>query len=229
MKMQFHAILAVGIACAAMQLRATDGTLRAESGDSAPFAVYSVDGTTYSAATSAEIAALPPVFRRVGETVTATSPDGSVTTLDSSSLASILNAGGVWTLANSVQGSARIGVAWAVYGDGGLLASGAFADPYAVESKHAGPDRKVLVCGAPPVSYTGDNWIGDLAKASTVTFTPPEGSGLDATTLNLTGTGVRSFTFPKSGTWTVRLVEATTGTVRLAKISVRGGFTVIVF
>ncbi len=228
MRMQLCAIFAVGVACVAMQLRAADGTLLAESGDSEVFTVYSVDGATYSAATSAEIAALPPVFSRVGETVTATSPDGSVTTLVSSSLASVLSAGGVWTLANSVQGSACIGVAWAVYGDGGLLASCVFDDSYTVESMHTGPNRKTLSHSAPAVSYTGDNWIGDVAKASTVTFTPPEGSGLDATTLNLTGTGAHSFTFLKTGEWTVRLVEMATDVVRVAKISVREGFTIIV-
>ena len=48
---------------------------------------------------------------------------------------------------------------------------------------------------APPVAYSGDDWKGDLTKASTITFTPPEGSGLEPTTWNKTGRGASAFTF----------------------------------
>lgn len=107
-----------------LPLFAVDGTLLAESGNSPAFSVYSADGATYATSSAAEIAALPPVFSRSGETVTLTSPGGGATPLTSSSLASVLGAGGVWTLVNPAQGSARVGVAWKVYGDGGTLAFG---------------------------------------------------------------------------------------------------------
>ena len=212
-------------AVAALPLFAVDGTLLAESGDSPEFSVYSAPGATYSAAKSAssEIAALPPVFSRAGETVTATSPGGVVTTLSSPSLVSVLDEGGVWSLFNSVQGSARIGVAWAVYDDGGTLASSASSGDYGVDSKQPGPDRKARLENMLPVSYSGDNWVRDVAAAATLTFVSPDG---DETVLNLTGTGATTqFRFDKSGSWTVTLTMAD-GVTRTAVISVSGGFVI---
>ena len=212
-------------AVAALPLFAVDGTLLAESGDSPEFSVYSAPGATYSAAKSAssEIAALPPVFSRAGETVTATSPGGVVTTLSSPSLVSVLDEGGVWSLFNSVQGSARIGVAWAVYDDGGTLASSASSGDYGVDSKQPGPDRKARLENMLPVSYSGDNWARDVAAAATLTFVSPDG---DETVLNLTGMGATTqFRFDKSGSWTVTLTMAD-GVTRTAVISVSGGFVI---
>ena len=212
-------------AVAALPLFAVDGTLLAESGDSPEFSVYSAPGATYSAAKSAssEIASLPPVFSRAGETVTPTSPGGVVTTLSSPSLVSVLDEGGVWSLFNSVQGSARIGVAWAVYDDGGTLASSASSGDYGVDSKQPGPDRKARLENMLPVSYSGDNWVRDVAAAATLTFVSPDG---DETVLNLTGTGATTqFRFDKSGSWTVTLTMAD-GVTRTAVISVSGGFVI---
>lgn len=212
-------------AVAALPLFAVDGTLRAESGDSPEFSVYSAAGATYSAAKSAssEIAALPPVFSRAGETVTATSPGGVVTTLSTPSLVAVLDEGGVWTLDNSVQGSARIGVAWAVYDDGGTLASSASSGDYGVDSKQPGPDRKARLENMLPVSYSGDNWARDVAAAATLTFVSPDG---DETVLNLTGTGATTqFRFDRSGSWTVTLTMAD-GATRTAVINVNNGFVI---
>lgn len=212
--------LAVGMASS---LLAVDGTLLAQSGGSPAFAVYSVDGATYGAATSAEIAALPPVFSCAGETVTATSPGGGVTTLASPSLVSVLNAGGIWTLVNSVQGSAFVGVAWAVYDDGGTLASGAASESYGVDSKQQGPDRKVKLTDLLPVAYSGDDWVGDATAAATLTFVSPDGA---ETTLDLAGTGATmQFRFTTSGNWTVTLTM-TDGSTRTAVISICGGFVI---
>lgn len=213
-------------AVAALPLFAEDGTLLAESGDSPEFSVYSASGATYSAAKSAssEIAALPPVFSRAGETVTATPPSGSnVKTLSSPSLVSVLDEGGVWSLFNSVQGSARIGVAWAVYDDGGTLASSASSGDYGVDSKQPGPDRKARLENMLPVSYSGDNWVRDVSAAATLTFVSPDG---DETVLNLTGAGATTqFRFDKSGSWTVTLTMAD-GATRTALINVSGGLVI---
>lgn len=97
---------------------------------------------------------------------------------------------------------------------------------YPIDSAKEGPNRAMRRENVLPVAYTGDNWIGNAAKASTVTFTPPEGSGLEPTTLNLTGTGTRSFDFEKTGAWTVMLTMAD-GKTLTSKINIIGGMTVI--
>ena len=167
-----------------------------------------------------------------GATLTATAPDGTPSTLVSAASADGAYswtgaAGGVWTLANSVHGFARIGVAWAVYGDGGTLATGGAAEAYAADSMQSGPNRRIHFHDVLPVAYTGDNWVGDASKAATVTFTPPAGSGLDPTTLNLTGTGTQSFAFQKPGLWTVRLTMSN-GMVREATVNISTGMMLIV-
>ena len=208
-----------------LPLFAVDGELLAESGDSPTFSVYSADGATYATGSTAEIAALPPVVSRSGETVTVTSPSGGLTPLSSSSLAGVLDAGGVWTLVNSAQGSARVGVAWNVYSDGGTLASGGAAGTYDVDSEQFGPDRRIRITDMLPVAYTGDDWAGDAMAAATLTFVSPEGI---STTLNLTGTGATTqFRFGKSGNWTVTL-EMANGSTRTAVIRVIGGLTIII-
>ena len=81
---------------------------------------------------------------------------------------------------------------------------------------------------APLVAYSGDDWHGDLSKASTITFTPPEGSELAATTWNKTGRGASAFTFNKNGVWTVTLKFAD-NTTRTAQIDIQAsGFILIV-
>lgn len=95
---------------------------------------------------------------------------------------------------------------------------------YSADSVQDGPNRRTSREAAMPVSYSGDNWIGDAAKAVTVVFTSPSGT---ATTLNLMGTGTQTFTFNSSGKWTVTLTMAD-GMTRTAVISVRGGMTVVI-
>ena len=174
-----------------------------------------------------EIAALPPVSIRAGETATATSCTGEATALESPSLVSVLDMGGVWTLANSEQGTAKIGVAWAANGDIGIsLASASAYGTYAADSKQPGPDRKVRISDVPPVAYSGDDWIGDVSKAAALKFVSPDGV---ETTINLTGTGTTTpeqFMLDKIGVWTVRLTMADS-TVRTAQINVMGGFAII--
>ena len=207
MRIALRVFLAVFSANAVLPLCAVDGTVLGTSDASPAFAVYSVDGATYAAMSQAEIVALPPLFSRSGETVTATSPSGGVVTLSSSSLASVLDAGGVWTIANSVQGTAHVGVAWAVYADGGALAEGV-SGAYTVESM------------SPPVAYSGDDWLGNPSAASTLGFVSPSGDG---TNMNLVGCGAQQFTFNKAGQWMVRLTAG--GKVREAEVTIiKGGF-----
>ena len=81
---------------------------------------------------------------------------------------------------------------------------------------------------APLVAYSGDDWHGDLSKASTITFTPPEGSELAATTWNKTGRGASAFMFNKKGVWTVELKFAD-NTTRTALIEIPvTGLTLVV-
>ena len=94
---------------------------------------------------------------------------------------------------------------------------------YRADSRREGPDRMSKSTAVPPVAYSGDDWLGDASKASTLTFISPDGT---ETTLNKTGTGVQSFAFDKSGHWTVQLVA--NGQTRTADILIRDTFTVII-
>lgn len=201
--------------------------LPVSSGLSPVFRVFSTEDAKYSVSSSAEIAALPPVSILDGETATATSCTGAVTVLESPSLVSVLDMGGVWTLTNSEQGTAKIGVAWTVNGDFDIPITSASAyGTYAADSMQPGPDRKTRLSDVPPVAYSGDDWAGDVSKASTLTFVSPSGA---ETAINLTGTGTTvpsQFKFDKAGLWTVRLTMAD-GTVRTAQINVTGGLAII--
>jgi hypothetical protein len=201
-------LLMIGAAslAGACALNAADGDLLAEDATGATFDVYSADSATYAAKSAAEIAALPRVTYRAGETVTAAKWNGGETSLVASaasdgSTAFAPDAGGVWILNNSAQGTARICVPWSVYGDTMSLASPVYSE-YAVDSALPGPNRSSCRKKALPISYTGDNWIGDIAKAATLKLTAPSGA---ETTLNLSGSGATQFSFTEAGDWTVQL------------------------
>lgn len=209
-------------------LNAADGDLLAEDTTGATFDVYSADNATYATKSAAEIAALPHVTYRVGETVTAVKWNGDETSLvvsavSAGSTAFAPDAGGVWILTNSAQETARICVPWSVYGDSMSLTSAA-SPAYAADSRQNGPNRVTRRKEAPSVAYTGDNWVGDVSKVATLTFTSPSGT---ATTLNRTGTGAISFNFNEVGNWTVQLAMAD-GTIRNATITINGGFTITI-
>ncbi len=89
---------------------------------------------------------------------------------------------------------------------------------FPVDSRQPGPDRVTKRKDALPIAYTGDNWIGDASKASTLTVISPEG---ETTTLNLAGTGAQPFTLKKTGDWTVQLTMAD-GSTRDATLTVIG-------
>ena len=198
---------------------------------SAAFGGIHVDtsGSPSVIASSSDVGALWPITYRSGDTVTVTAPDGSVRMLaenaaSDGSAAFAPNAGGLWRLDNSNGETALVGVAWSVFGGGWALN---FGSPVVVgmHTKGEGPNRRGHANDFPSIAYSGDNWFGDASAASTVTFTPPEGSGLAPTTLNLTGSGVTSFTFDKAGRWTVTLTMAD-GTTCEAAITVPGGFVI---
>ena len=195
----------------------------------ATFKFYGNPERTYSLASVEELAAWPVTWQ-AGETVVATAMDGAETTLSDgtdATSASLPNKGGVWTLANSAEGSARIGVPWAVFDDGGAYGANATAG-FVADMVQTGPDRKLKKSEVPPVAYSGDDWAGDLSKAATITFTPPEGSGLETTTWSRTGDGARAFTFNAKGDWTVTLAFAD-GTTKTATITIESvGFMLIV-
>ena len=167
-----------------------------------------------------------PVTYQAGETVTATAPDGTVSTLAQSaasagSVAFAPTAGGLWKLANSSGETALVGVAWSVFGDGSSQDFGPYT-PFRMDTVGEGPNRKSKAGNTPPVAYTGDNWAGDASKASTLTFTPPTGAGISASTQSFTGTGATPFRFKGLGDWTVQLTMAD-GTTLNAVITLDGG------
>ena len=219
MKARCVIIIVAVAASASLPLSAVDGTILAQSDASPAFEVYTVSDATYAMMSQEDIAALPSVFRRVEDTVTVTSPYGDVTAFGEMPLSSLLDSGGVWTLSNSGLETARIGIAWSVYGDGGrTLASGGSAECYKVNSMQTGPDRTTKKKDVLPVAYTGDNWIGDVSKASSLSFVSPSGV---TNTFNFAGTDATSFKFGDPGCWTV-ILSMVDGATHKAAVMVNG-------
>ena len=228
---------AISVACGTA-LWAADEQL-AVSGD-ASFALDTSDeiASPIVVSSAAELAALRGVAYRIGETVTATAPNGTETVLVSDANATGAVAfspasGGYWTLSNSSLETAKFLVAWAVNGDvDTAIVSSADYGAYWLDTVQAGPDRKLKKREVPPVAYSGDDWAAVATSAtlpaSTITFTPPEGSGLETMTWNKTGDGAGTFTFGAKGDWTVTLAFAD-GTTRTATIAIESaGFTLTV-
>ena len=228
--MKHTLLICATVLVGAAALHAADGDFLAETASPSPaFEVWTVDDAAYSVADAAAIAALPRVTWLAGDTVTATSCLGASSTLASAaatagSAAFAPNAGGTWTLENSIQGSARIGVPWTVFGDGGLLDSSAASPEFAVDAQQNGPDRKTKARGGFPVSYTGDHWVGGLESAA-LTFTPPFG---EPTVLMRSGTGAEDFRFPVPGVWTITLEMADGATLESHLTVAAAGFSVFV-
>ena len=184
---------------------------------------------------SAELAAKQVTYR-AGETVTLTAPDGTTATVVADAAAAGgatlavgaggLSSDGLWRLDNSNGSVAFVGVAWETLGAAWRQTGAGLSA--ALDTLAEGPDRRLRKREVPPVAYSGDDWAGDLSKAATITFTPPEGAGLEATTWSKAGNGAEAFTFAKAGMWTVLLTFAD-GTTQTAVIDVQtAGFTLIV-
>lgn len=218
------------VACAvAFPLFAADGDLLAETAVAATFDVCTFDTATFATKSAAQIAALMPVTWRTGETVEVIPPQGASPALvtDAASAGSAQftpDAGGIWTLVNSAQGKARIGVAWSVYGDGGLLVTSGDSPSYPVDSMQEGPNRKIKKREGLPVAYSGDLWHGSGTASSTLTVTQPDGASED---IPLVGTGIYSVPFDMAGLWKLSLVMA--DTTLESEVDVKGaGFQLIV-
>ena len=158
---------------------------------------------------------------QAGETVTATAPNSSVSTLadsvaEAGAATLIPCAAGTWTLDNSNGGSASVSVLAAA-----LSRNSAPLAQICLDTVGAGPNRTAKAGSNPPVAYTDDNWRRDASSAVTLTFTPPAGSWVSATTLNLTGTGATSFPLRHPGVWTVQLTM-TPGSPLVALIDIEG-------
>ena len=97
---------------------------------------------------------------------------------------------------------------------------------YPLDSLKNGPNRSIGTQCTWPIAYSGDDWIGAINSAATLTLVPPEGSGASSTTLDLKGTGTTSFLFTKTGVWTVELRMANGKTVQ-SSILVVGGMRII--
>ena len=203
---------------AALPITAVGGvwTARSSRSGTATFTVRrSLDGTL-----GAGTAASPARLVDGDELLDYNSGDGYVFTLDGPD--GLLDAlvlpsgvrldeqdGGAWRLVSSLDGCEY---AWA----------GAASFP--VDSRRLGPDRTTKKADALPIAYTGDNWVGDPAKAATLTIVPPEG---EMSTFALAGTGAQPFTFGKPGDWSLTLAMAD-GSTRQAVVSIIGEAFVLV-
>ena len=133
MRTQFGTILAAvgGIGSAALLSLPLAAFADESPLDVSPDCVYSADtlGSPRHIKTVGDQSALWPATRRAGETVTLVSPSGLRTTLVSAesaatSAALTLNAGGVWTVENSVQGTAKFTVRHSLCGTQGAGTTG---------------------------------------------------------------------------------------------------------
>ena len=154
-----------------------------------------------------------------GETVTATAPEATITTLaDNAAEAGTsgfsLRVAGNWTLYNSGGGTVNFTIAASAFAPIQSQPSGAIA----MDTVGQGPDRAAKAGQTPPVAYSGDDWRGNASATSTLTFTPPMGA---ATTQNLSGTGATAFQFRQPGAWTVQLAMAS-GSPLSAIINIEG-------
>jgi hypothetical protein len=200
-----------------------------DTSEAAVFAYNAVDESPFGLAAAG---ALPAVTYQSFETVTTTAPDGTVVTnvadaAERGSYTFTPTVGGVWTLSNSMSGTVKVCVPWSINGDSTNVTSAATA--YVVDLEQEGPNRKTHRRDTLPlVAYSGDDWVGDLAKAATVTIAPPSGSGLETTTWSdlAAGNGARSFAFNVAGRWTVTLTFADS-TTRSAIIDVRNSGFII--
>lgn len=210
----------------AWSFHAAVGDVMAETETAAAFDVWTSADATYAAMSADELSTMQ-VSYFADETVSATAWDGSMKMLvefadSSGSVAFSPERGGVWTLVNSAQGTARIGVPWSVFQDGGDLAQSVDSPAFGVNSMQEGPNRKTRREDVLPVAYSGDDWCGDASKASSLTVLSPDAT---ETAMSFSGTGTESFGFDKLGRWKFSLQMADES-VKEASVLVLGGLVV---
>ncbi len=157
--MEVRSITTIAALAACLALRAYGDAPEAESA-LLQYALDTLASPPRAVKTVADQAKTVPY--RAGETVTATAPDGTVNTLvanaatDGAAALSALAAGGVWTLANSEQGSATFSVRHSLFG---TLGNGTSASP------------AKLVDGDELVDYAaGDGYVFSLADGDASLF-----------------------------------------------------------
>ncbi len=175
--------------------------------------------------------AFAPVTYEAGDSVTVTAPDGTVTpqvtdAATDGTFSFVPTCGGVWTLTSSKWGPVVVAVPWSIYGESGSV--GTDTATFAVDTVQEGPNRKTKMKEALPIAYSGDNWVGDVDKAAIITFIPPANSGLESIVWERTGTGADTFTFGKSGDWTVTL-RCQDETEQTAVVTIEKGGLVLLF
>lgn len=145
-----------------------------------------VDGTEIADLVDAGVAGDGYVFDYLG---------GDIGSLARPSGFAVLSVGdGLWRLAATASG----------------LVSVSETASFVADTETFGPNRRVRGKHAviPPISYTGDRWVGNASAASTLTLTPPTG---DPIALPLFGTD--DYELPLSddyGIWNLELVYGTT-------------------
>ncbi|MBR6588824.1 MAG: hypothetical protein IKK82_15600 [Kiritimatiellae bacterium] len=170
-----------------------------------------------------------PVTYRAGDTVTILSPDGDMMEIvkdasaaDSSTLQDVLNAGGFWRLENSSGEKAVVIVPWGMFND--ALKVSDSLQMVKLDTEGSGPNRKGKARELPPVAYSGDGWMKDVAASATLKFISPSGAEEQIVEL---GTGVVEHNFSEIGTWTVRLTMKD-GSEIVSKINIRMEGTYII-
>lgn len=222
-------LLSVLSCASAATLYAVDGVLLADSPSPATFSVYASDTASYVVTSLGDIAALPPVAWNAGDTVTAISGRGVATTLAESAVSADSvafppsSSGGVWTLVNSSEGTAKIGIPWFVYGDTGSLATSGQSS-YDVDSQLSGPNRKTIRREVLPVAYSDVVWVEDVNSAVSLSFTSPS---LAVTERSFDEAVTEPFDFHEAGVWNVQL-KMDGSTVATAEIEIKSsGFQLI--
>ena len=173
-----------------------------------------------------------PITYQKGETVTVTAPDGEVTVLvDSPETSGVYafkpTSGGLWKFSTSEDELVLLGVKWYVFGEKRVYSSES-SGAYCLHTEGVGPDRKIKKREVPPVAYSSDLWKGNSSQAVRLTFTPPEGSLLPETIIDLEGQGAQSFAFPVVGVWSVKL-ELADGTIKMSCVIIESPGFVIKF
>lgn len=227
MKSLFAAIFASAV----FVLHAADGDVIATSGE-VEFFYNSLEESPFGLVSADSFFA--PVTWRMSETVTVTAPDGTTTTMaenasEEGTSTFTPTLGGVWKLSNSVSGTVKVCVPWSIYNDGESATVTSAAAVFAADTVESGPNRNTKKREHLPIAYSGDDWIGDLAKASSLTFTPPADSGIEEWTLDMVnGQGAQPVELKVSGDWIVTLTFAD-GKTRTATIGVQAPGLVIKF
>ena len=222
----FCQLFALGLSA----LNADVGDVLATAETPAEFEVYTSDNAVYAATSVAALEELLPIYCLAGDVITATAYDGTIKTI-SEGLPSdgpikfTPDKGGIWTLVNSKQEVARIGVSWDLYdGVGTELSDSTHSSLYAVETVQSGPNRKVKKIDVLPLAYTADKWINYAPGAVKLLITAPDGIKTD---LNLSGSGAEKFSFNRNGDWNLLMTMAD-GTQMSSTVTIIGGVALLV-